>query len=135
MTDSLTAKQRSRNMAAIRWKDTKPELTVRRYLHRRGYRYSLHRKALPGRPDIVLPKWNTLIFVNGCYWHRHRGCALASTPKSNVSFWEAKFKGNVERDKNNLEALAILGWKVITVWECEVRNNSFTEWIESKIQE
>lgn len=122
-------------MSLIRGKDTKPELTVRKFLHSLGFRYTLHRRDLPGKPDIVLPKWKTVIFVNGCYWHRHAGCSMASTPKTNVDFWEEKFKANVERDIKNYEALKTAGWKVIIVWECEVRNNSFTEWIQKRIEE
>lgn len=135
MADSLTKEQRSQNMASIKGKDTKPEMIVRKHLHHLGYRYSLHRKDLPGKPDIVLTKWKTLIFVNGCYWHRHKGCKFAYNPKSNIEFWEKKFKGNVERDKKNFKTLSKLGWKVLIVWECEVKNNTFTEWIEGRIKE
>ena len=96
--DRHTPEQRKRNMAAIKSKNTKPEILVRRLLHSMGYRFRLHAKNLPGKPDIVLPKYKTVIFVNGCFWHRHEGCKYASTPTSNVDFWNAKFKENTSRD-------------------------------------
>ena len=98
MADVHTPRPRSRNMAAIRGKDTAPEIAVRRFLHAQGFRYSLHNKKLAGKPDIVLTKYNTVVFVNGCYWHRHKDCRYASLPKSNVSFWKKKFSENVQRD-------------------------------------
>lgn len=125
MADRLTKEQRSRNMALIKGKDTKPEITVRKFLHSKGFRYTLHRKDLPGKPDIVLPKWKTVVFVNGCYWHRHNGCKLATTPKTNAIFWEQKFTETVIRDKRNKEALIKEGWNVIVVWECEVKDGTF----------
>ena len=109
-------------MAQIKSKNTAPEIAVRSLLHRMGYRFRLHRDDLPGTPDIVLPKYNTVVFVHGCYWHRHSGCPYAYTPKSRVGFWQAKFDANVERDEFDQEALNELGWHVITVWECETRN-------------
>lgn len=112
-------------MSRIRGSDTKPELAVRRWLHRRGYRFRLHRRDLPGRPDIVLPSLRTVVQVHGCFWHRHQGCRLAYTPKTNVYKWQSKFEENVARDKRDVEALAELGWRVIIVWECEVRDNTF----------
>jgi DNA mismatch endonuclease (patch repair protein) len=125
MADSLTKVQRSKNMASIRSKDTKPELTVRRFLYSNGYRYRLHSKDLPGKPDIVLKKYKAAIFVNGCYWHRHTNCKYCYTPKTNTEFWQEKFSKNVLRDKNNYFKLNELGWKVIIVWECDVLNGSF----------
>ncbi len=119
--DKLTPSQRSENMSRIRSTDTKPEMEVRRYLHAHGFRYSLHTKKLPGHPDICLSHWHTVIFVNGCFWHRHEGCRQATTPRSNTEFWENKFARNVERDKQVREQLTAAGWKVITVWECEVK--------------
>ena len=101
MTDILSKERRSWNMSRIRGSDTKPELLVRSLLHRMGYRFRLHRKDLPGRPDIVLPKYRTVIFVHGCFWHRHKGCKYAYTPKSRTDFWQNKFQGTVERDKRN----------------------------------
>jgi DNA mismatch endonuclease (patch repair protein) len=106
-------------MSRIRSRDTAPELQVRSALHRAGYRFRLHRKDLPGRPDIVLPKHHTVVFVHGCFWHRHKGCVFAYAPKSRIAFWDEKFRSNVERDFRNTRALRALGWRVITVWECQ----------------
>ena len=111
-------------MSRIRGKDTAPELMVRSLLHRLGYRFRVHRKDLPGTPDVVLPRYKTVVFVHGCYWHRHKNCREAYTPKSRVSFWEQKFRENVERDARHCRELRRLGWKVITVWECETKNPS-----------
>lgn len=119
MVDVLTRERRSWNMSRIRGRDTAPEKLVRSVLHRSGYRFRLHSKKLPGRPDIVLPKHRTVVFVHGCFWHRHRGCRFAYTPKSRIAFWMAKFEGNVERDRRNARELRRLGWKFVTVWECE----------------
>jgi DNA mismatch endonuclease (patch repair protein) len=107
-------------MSRIRSKNTKPELLVRSLLHRAGFRFRLHASKLPGRPDIVLPKWKTAIFVHGCFWHRHTGCGFAYFPKSRKAFWQNKFTENVKRDVLKAAALSSLGWKVITIWECEV---------------
>jgi DNA mismatch endonuclease (patch repair protein) len=119
MVDSLSRKHRSWNMSRIRSRDTGPELLVRSALHRAGYRFRLHSKVLPGRPDIVLPKYHTVVFVHGCFWHRHKGCRFAYTPKSRVAFWNEKFRSNIERDRRNSKALRKLGWRVLTVWECQ----------------
>lgn len=109
-------------MSRVRGSDTKPERRVRSLLHRLGYRFRLHRKDLPGTPDIVLPKYRTVVFVHGCYWHRHPGCKRASTPQTNREKWERKFENNVERDGRNQEELEALGWRVVVVWECETRD-------------
>ena len=115
-----TSPSRRRNMAAIRGKHTVPEVAVRRLLHRMGYRFRLHRRDLPGTPDIVLPSRRVLIEVRGCFWHRHQGCRFASTPASRTEFWQAKFDATVARDvRNELEAEA-LGWRTLVVWECEL---------------
>jgi DNA mismatch endonuclease, patch repair protein len=106
-------------MSRIKSKDTSPEKVVRSALHRLGFRFRLHRKDLPGKPDITLPKYRTIIFVHGCFWHRHRGCRFAYRPKSNTGFWTAKFKSNVERDQCVVRALRNLGWKVHIIWECQ----------------
>ncbi len=106
-------------MSRIRGKDTKPELRVRSQLHRMGYRFRLHRKDLPGRPDIVLPKYDTVIFVHGCFWHRHKGCGACYTPKTRPEFWKKKFGGNIRRDRTNINLLRKQGWKVLIIWECE----------------
>ncbi|HEY1807942.1 MAG TPA: very short patch repair endonuclease [Acidobacteriaceae bacterium] len=119
--DVHTREQRSRNMAAIRSANTKPEVRVRSALHILGFRFRLHRKDLPGRPDIVLPKYRTVLFVHGCFWHCHR-CKYGSvTPATRAEFWAAKRGGNVARDRRNAAALRKLGWRVLTLWECEVR--------------
>ena len=119
------SEQRSRNMSAIKSKNTKPEIKVRKILHSMGYRFRLHRKDLPGSPDIVLPKYKTIIFVHGCFWHRHENCKYASTPKTRQEFWEAKFRENINRDKLNQENLSSKGWKIIIVWECEIKDKDF----------
>ena len=120
--DTLTSEQRSRNMAAIKGKDTKPEMIVRKYLFSRGLRFRVQVRKLPGNPDIVLPKYKTVIFVNGCFWHGHEGCKYFRLPKSNVEFWKEKIERNIARDRESTQALFNLGWKVIRVWECELRN-------------
>ena len=125
MADRISKAARSRNMAAIRSKDTKPELRVRSFLHKAGFRFRIHRKDLPGTPDIVLPKYRTVIFVHGCFWHCHPGCSLAATPKSNEKFWRNKLEGNVERDKRNIRELEDAGWRVLIVWECETKSEEF----------
>ena len=119
--DRLTPEERSANMRAIKGKDTKPEVLVRSMLHRAGYRFRKNVKELPGTPDIVLPKYKTVIFVHGCFWHRHKGCKQATTPKSNVDFWSEKFERNVANDKKHARQLRRLGWHVITVWECQLK--------------
>ena len=117
--DRLTKQHRSWNMSRIRGKDTKPEMRVRSVLHRMGFRFRLHRKDLPGKPDIVLPAYGTVIFVHGCFWHRHPGCRYAYTPKSRVDFWQTKFQRNVERHQEVEAELEELGWHVVVIWECE----------------
>lgn len=119
--DVLTPEQRKRNMSAIKGKNTKPEVLVRKLLHGLGYRFRIQRKDLPGKPDIVLPKYRTAIFINGCFWHRHKGCKLASEPSTNRDFWEKKFAANVGRDARNYAALRKQGWNVLIIWECEVK--------------
>src|SRR5438045_5308013 len=120
MADIVNRATRSRMMAGIKGRDTKPELTVRRYLHRRGFRFRLRGRRLPGRPDIILPKHAAVVMVHGCFWHSHDRCKYAYKPKSNKSFWRAKLGGNAARDKVNRRRLAKLGWRVFTVWECQV---------------
>jgi DNA mismatch endonuclease, patch repair protein len=125
--DIVTKATRSRMMAGIRNKDTKPEILVRKHLHSLGFRFRLHRRIGKARPDLVLSRWRTCIFVHGCYWHRHEGCKLASKPKSNTAFWKSKFNQNVERDKRNIAELEALGWSVGIIWECSLRDGSFME--------
>ncbi|MBQ8071486.1 MAG: very short patch repair endonuclease [Bacteroidales bacterium] len=125
MADRMTPSQRSKCMSRIRSRNTGPEMTVRRELYHRGFRYRLNRKDLPGTPDIVLHKYHTVIFVNGCFWHGHEGCTKYVRPSSNVSFWEAKVKANRSRDAKVTAHLEALGWYVITVWECELSPSRF----------
>jgi DNA mismatch endonuclease (patch repair protein) len=122
VADVHTREQRSRNMAAIRGKNTKPELKVRSALHARGYRFRLHQKKLPGNPDIILPKHRTVIFVHGCFWHCHDCSYGKVTPATRADFWSRKRAGAVDRDQRNAAAIRARGWKVVTVWECQTRN-------------
>ena len=110
-------------MSGIKSKDTQPEMMVRRYLHAKGFRYRLHVRALPGTPDICLPKYRTVIFVQGCFWHRHKGCKLSYTPNNNQEKWKEKFRQNVLRDRKNIRTLIKDGWRVIVLWECGLRKN------------
>lgn len=125
MTDVHSKTVRSFNMSRIKGKDTKPEMLVRRFLHANGFRYKLHDKTLPGKPDIVLPKYKTVIEVQGCYWHGHQNCRYSHLPKSNTEFWKEKIGANVKRDKENLKKLKELGWNVIVIWECELKPKVF----------
>ena len=111
-------------MRSIRAKDTKPEKAVRSIVHRLGFRFRLHRKDLPGRPDLVLPRLRTVVLVHGCFWHRHRGCPFAYVPKSRGDFWTCKFEINVRRDERVKKDLETLGWRVVTIWECELRDQA-----------
>ncbi|WP_459556765.1 very short patch repair endonuclease [Lacunimicrobium album] len=120
--DSLTKERRSWNMSRIRAKDTKPELAVRSLLHRMGYRFRLNNTVLPGRPDIVLPRHRAVVFVHGCFWHRHAGCRYAYTPKSRIDFWQRKFDSNIRRDQQVAEQLKELQWSQLVMWECEIKN-------------
>jgi DNA mismatch endonuclease (patch repair protein) len=120
--DSLTKEHRSWNMSRIRAKDTKPELLVRSLLHRMGYRFRLNNTVLPGRPDIVLPRYRVAVFVHGCFWHRHEGCRYAYTPKSRIEFWHSKFDSNIRRDQQVSEQIKELNWGQLILWECEIKN-------------
>lgn len=122
--DIVDTASRAKMMAGIKSKDTKPELTVRRYLHARGFRYKLHARGLPGSPDLVLPKYRVVVFVHGCFWHRHSNCRYTTNPQTNIERWTKKFESNVLRDKRTLDSIARLGWTAIIVWECEVRQNA-----------
>jgi len=124
MTDKLSPERRSQNMAAIRSGGMKPEMIVRRLAHGMGYRYRLHRKDLPGKPDLVFGPRRKVIFVHGCFWHQHADpdCKIARRPKSNAAYWELKLQRNVQRDADNLAALQALGWGVLTIWECETKD-------------
>ena len=122
--DSVTAARRSQIMARIRSKDTKPEMQIRRMLHSLGYRYALHKRDLPGTPDLVFPARRKIIFVHGCFWHQHKGCIDGRIPKSRKNYWKPKLLHNVERDRRNISKLRRSGWKVMKVWECCVRDES-----------
>src|SRR4051812_25257862 len=119
MPDIVSPAVRSRMMSGIRGKDTEPELRVRRFLHARGFRYKVHDRRLAGRPDIVLPKYRTIVFVHGCFWHQHPGCRLAARPGTRREFWSEKLNGNTTRDLWQQDALREAGWQVEVVWECE----------------
>ena len=121
LMDVLTPEQRHRNMSRIRSENSKPEKRIRSLLHRLGYRFRLHSKNLPGTPDIILPKYKTVIFVHGCFWHRHNGCKDASVPKTNTERWIKKFDVNVKRDRQAILDLEALGWSVIVIWDCELK--------------
>lgn len=130
MTDTFDAETRSRIMRAVRSEDTGPEMKVRSLTHRLGFRFRLHRKDLPGKPDLVFPSLRKVMFVHGCFWHRHRSCREATMPASRREYWVEKLTRNAERDRKNLAALRKLGWKALVVWECEIRN---LEHVERKI--
>ena len=136
MADSLTPEHRSWNMSRIRSRDTKPERVVRSLLHGMGYRFTVNgpkNRTLPGRPDIVLPKYRTVIFVHGCFWHRHKGCKGTTTPKTRTDWWEAKFAGNVERDRRNQRSLRKEGWKVVVVWKCEIKSAALLRSVDLRL--
>lgn len=123
MMDIIDRQARSLLMGRIRGKDTKPEMVVRRIAHRLGFRFRLHRRDLPGSPDLVFPGRRKVVFVHGCYWHRHPGCRLTYEPKSNVEFWTDKFAANVARDQKALQALHDLGWDTLVIWECDAKDS------------
>ncbi|MBR2895179.1 MAG: DNA mismatch endonuclease Vsr [Oscillospiraceae bacterium] len=135
MADVHTPEQRSYNMSRIRGKNTKPEEQVRKYLFSQGFRYRKNDARLPGKPDIVLPKYKTVIFVNGCFWHAHEGCRYFVWPKSNVDFWKRKINGNVERDLRNQQLLNEQGWNVIVVWECQLKKATFDDTLQCLISQ
>ena len=136
MSDKLTPEKRSWNMSRIKGKDTKIEVEVRKYLFSKGYRFRKNDKRYPGKPDIVLPKYHVAIFVHGCFWHRHEGCKDATTPKTRTDFWLEKFDKNVKNDQIKQEKLRELGWKVIVIWECEIKKDlvKTMEWLEQEIK-
>lgn len=135
MADVHTPEQRSYNMSRIRGKDTKPEELVRKYLFSHGFRYRKNDARLPGKPDIVLPKYKAVIFVNGCFWHAHEGCRYFVWPKNNADFWKKKIESNVERDAKNYQLLKNLGWNVLIIWECELKKDSFSKTMSSLEQQ
>lgn len=123
MADRLTPEKRSWNMSRVHNTDTSIEVKVRKYLFSKGFRFRKNVKTLPGKPDIVLPKYKTVIFVHGCFWHRHEGCKDNTTPKTRTEFWEEKFRKNVENDRLHMESLRMNGWNVIIIWECEIEKD------------
>ena len=127
MPDIMTQEQRSERMSRVRSKDSKAELVVRSLVHRLGFRYGLHNKKLPGKPDIVLTRHKKVILIHGCFWHQHGVCRPLAIPKKNGRFWRAKFADNVDRDKKNIQGLTKLGWKILVVWECETKDIKILE--------
>jgi len=135
MTDVHNKETRSYNMSQIKGKNTKPEMLVRKFLFANGFRYRLHDSKLPGKPDIVLPKYKTVIFVNGCFWHGHKGCSYFVLPKTRTEWWLQKIKGTMTRDKAAEIALNVLEWKVILIWECQLKKNNLTTTLTSLLSE
>lgn len=127
MADVHSKEVRSYNMSRIRSKDTKPELLVRKFLHKNGFRYRLHVKDLPGKPDIVLPKYKTVIFIHGCFWHGHEGCKYYVVPKTRTEWWLNKIANNSSNDESYQKQLSSSGWKVLTIWECELRSKAIVD--------
>lgn len=140
MPDIVSAETRSRMMSGIRGKNTKPEVVVRQGLHARGFRFRLHAKDLPGKPDLVLPKWNAVVLVHGCFWHRHERCRFATSPATRPDFWAGKFASTISRDRRNADALHAAGWRTATIWECALKRNShealhaLEDWLRSDAQ-
>lgn len=138
MADIKTKESRSYNMSRIAGKDTKPEELVRKYLFSKGFRYRKNVRKLPGTPDVVLPKYRTVIFVNGCFWHGHEGCKYFVWPKNNAEFWRQKIETNISRDQRKEAQLRNMGWNVMIVWECELRppkRQATLEWLESQLRQ
>jgi len=135
MSDVFSKEERSEIMRKVKSKNTKPEMIVRRFLFQSGFRYRLHDRKLPGAPDIKLPRFKTLIFINGCLWHGHSECSSADLPQTNMLYWKTKIRKNIIRDKKNLSALKSMGWKVITIWECDMKRknleNTFTNLLKA----
>jgi DNA mismatch endonuclease (patch repair protein) len=134
MADVHTPEQRSYNMSRIKSGNTKPEMLVRRYLHALGYRYKLHDKTLPGKPDLVLPKYRTVIFIHGCFWHGHENCKYYVVPKTKTDWWLAKINGNIANDTKAVTALKKDGWKVITIWECDLKPKMIEKTLEKLVK-
>lgn len=133
MADCHSKETRSYNMSRIRSKNTKPEEIVRKHLFSQGFRYRKNDSKLPGKPDIVLPKYKTVIFVNGCFWHGHTGCRYFVWPKSNVDFWRSKIDGNIERDSANYTRLTDIGWRILVIWECELKKSCINETLQNAV--
>ena len=135
MADVLSKEQRQKCMSHIKSKNTKPEVLVRRFLFAYGFRFRLHRKDLPGKPDIVLPKYKTVIFINGCFWHGHSDCKYATIPETNRKFWLSKISGNIERDKSTYAKLDALGWRVVEIWQCQLKPKTKDQTLNNLITE
>ncbi|MBR0352185.1 MAG: DNA mismatch endonuclease Vsr [Oscillospiraceae bacterium] len=135
MSDNHSPESRSRNMASIKGHDTTIEVQVRKYLFSKGFRFRKNDKRYPGRPDIVLPKYHTVIFIHGCFWHRHPFCGYATSPKTNEEYWQKKFELNSARDRKSIEELESMGWHVIVIWECELTKKRFEETMQRVINE
>lgn len=131
MADHISQEHRSWNMQQIKAKDTKIEVQVRSWLFSKGFRFRKNDKRYPGKPDIVLPKYNTVVFINGCFWHRHEGCRYATVPKTRVEYWDKKFQRNIKNDLLHVQELESMGWKVITVWECQLKKSNFITTMET----
>jgi len=134
MADVHSKETRSYNMSRIKGKDTKPEMLVRRFLHAQGFRHRLHVKGLPSKPDIVLPKYKTIIFIHGCFWHGHKGCKYFVVPKTRTEWWLNKINGNIENDKKTIKALKKEGWRVVTLWECQLKPSTITAALDSLLR-
>ena len=134
MADVHSSETRSYNMSRIRSKNTKPEMLVRKFIFSKGFRYRLHDNKLPGKPDIILPKYKTVIFINGCFWHQHLNCKFAVSPKSNTEYWSEKINRNLVRDEFNVKHLKSIGWKIIIIWECDLKTMKFEETMLNLIQ-
>lgn len=135
MADVHSKETRSYNMSQIKGKDTKPEVLVRKFLFSKGLRFRKNDKRYPGHPDVVLPMYKTAVFIHGCFWHLHEGCRYAKIPSSNVDFWEKKLNGNRDRDKRNKDMLEEMGWRVITVWECQLKKDQRDETLKNLYHE
>jgi DNA mismatch endonuclease (patch repair protein) len=135
MADVHSKETRSYNMSRIRSKDTTPELLVRRFLHGHGYRYTLHNKKLPGKPDIALAKYKTVIMIHGCFWHGHEGCKYFSIPKTRTEWWENKINGNMANDEKAGKALQELGWKIINIWGCELKKDKLEKTLQDLLKQ
>lgn len=135
MADVHDKKTRSYNMSQVKGKNTKPELTVRKFLHANGYRYRLHVKDLPGKPDVVLPKYKTIIFVHGCFWHGHTGCKYATVPKTRTDWWLNKINTNKANDKKAVQKLIKEGWQIITIWECQLKKDKVSDTLKDLLHQ
>jgi DNA mismatch endonuclease (patch repair protein) len=134
MPDTFTPQKRSEVMSKIRASNTKPEILVRKYLHSKGFRFRIHQKSLPGRPDVVLKKYNAVILINGCFWHGHENCKVFKMPKSRQHYWLPKIEGNIKRDFLNLNALKKIGWRVFIIWECKLKKSKMEKTLQSLVE-